>query len=219
MELPSGYGLDVVSFFPKDFFDKDVNEPFVQKVMACLGGKSDWRKGDPNAYEPDYFCGSIPFEITLASDHKNRDNFIQRLTHGYYTTPDAEEDAIRFIEERIQRKAGKHYSVSNMHLCVLCVIDLTNWVSDHYGSVLHAAFDGRRQDFFSSLIKQYISTGVFSRIFIIFPDFHAKWWVYDVVTDVRHYYQIAPEEIKNGTDPFVLNKSLYDKIMQASQIM
>lgn len=94
MDKQPGYGFDVVSFFPRDFFDKDVNEPFVQKVIACLGGKSDWRKGDPNVYEPDYFCGSIPFEITLASDHKSRDNFIQRLTRGHYTTPDAEEDAI-----------------------------------------------------------------------------------------------------------------------------
>lgn len=219
MDQPSSYELDVVSCFPNDFFDKEVNEPFVQKVMACLSGKSDWRKGDPDAFEPDYFCGSIPFEITLASDHKSRDNFVQRLTRGHYTTPDAEEDAIRFIEERIQRKAEKHYSVPNVHLCVLCVIDLTNWVSDHYGSFLHDALDGRRQDFFSSLITQYINTGVFSRIFIVFPDFHAKWWVYDVVTGIRHYYQITDEEIRNGTEPFVLLKSEFDWIMRKGNDM
>ena len=116
---------------------------------------------NPDRFEPDCFFNGTPFEFTIASDSKKRHNFIQQFFWGRYSSEDVEQDVFSYITERICDKASKKYSVDNVHLCILCLLDLS------------------------------IDAGVFSNVFIIFSDPCAKWWVYDVLTDNRSFYEIT----------------------------
>ena len=61
--------FDVLSFLPKNFFNKDVNEKFIKLVMESVLGDGNWQKGKHELKEPDYIFNNIPFEFTLASDN------------------------------------------------------------------------------------------------------------------------------------------------------
>ena len=204
--------FNIVSFFPKDFRNKNVNEPFIQKIMSSVLPTGEWQQGDPGKFEPDYFLNGTPFEFTIASDSKKKNNFIQQLFLGKYSSDDVEQDVFSYITERIHDKSSKKYSVENVHLCILCLLDLSNWVLDYYGSVTHALVDYSRQQFFEKTRSEFIDTKVFSNIFILFPDPCAKWWIYDVRTESRAFYELTDDEIKSGKVPFVMYKEIYDKI-------
>ena len=197
-----------VSFIPGNFFDKSINEPFIKKIMSHVLKQDDWIPGDPNKKEPDYFCNGVPFEFTIASDSKRKNNFIQRYKSGSYKTNDIETDVIDYIGFRINEKSKKNYSVPGVHLCVLCLLELTAWVSDEYGSDFYEVTNEYRKRFFKIIKRYYINNRIFNNVFIIFPDMSAKWWVYDVLTGNRDYYQLSEQEIKNRELPFVLIKSV-----------
>ena len=61
---------DIMYYLPTDFFHKSVNEPFIQKIMSIVLERNNWVSGNPNIFEPDYFCDGIPFEFTIASEKK-----------------------------------------------------------------------------------------------------------------------------------------------------
>ena len=64
----SAPAFEIVSYYPKNFLNKTVNEPFIQMIMASVLPSGEWVCGDPNKFEPDYFFNATPFEFTLASD-------------------------------------------------------------------------------------------------------------------------------------------------------
>ena len=82
------------------------------------------------------------------------------------------------------------------------------WVSDEYGSDFYEVTNEYRKRFFKIIKRYYINNKIFNNVFIIFPDMSAKWWVYDVLTGNRDYYQLSEQEIKNRELPFVLIKSV-----------
>ena len=61
-----------VLFYPENFFDKTVNEDFIQKTMQLALQRDDWRVGNANLFEQDRFLGKNPFEFTIASDEKKK---------------------------------------------------------------------------------------------------------------------------------------------------
>lgn len=195
--------FDVIEFLPHNFFSKEKNEPFIKEIMSVVLKDTVWIPGNPDIFEPDYFCDGIPFEFTLASDSKRKNNFIQRVQRGTYSSEDVEKEAIAYIRERIADKAAKKYSVSNVHLCVLCLLDMFNWVSDEYGSITHTLTDWRRKQFFDEIKSDYIDTGIFNNIFIIFPDVCAKWWVWDLRSNHKASIQLSDSEINSGKYPYV----------------
>ena len=77
---------EIYEFFPKDFFKKEVNEEFIKLVMEQVFPDRNWVKGNPDLFEPDYFCNEIPFEFTIASDKNKKSNFIIRLKNSTYKT-------------------------------------------------------------------------------------------------------------------------------------
>lgn len=214
MDAPS---LNVVEAFPAKFLSKYYNEPFILKVMQEVSGTSNWRQGDPRKFEPDYFCEDIPFEFTIASDQHNKDTFIRRFRAGEYTSENLESDIFRFIHTAVQKKASKQYAVSNVNVCVLCLLDLSSWVFDEYGSQAHYLVDRPRANFFSELKTTYISSGKFANIYIIFPSFDARWWVWDVALDEKGCIQLSERDIVSGEYPFVLLKSSYDKLFRPEE--
>ncbi len=145
--------FEVLTFLPKNFFNKEINEKFIKLVMKSVLGNGIWQKGNPELKEPDYIFNNIPLEFTLASDKcnkNNKNNFINKLRTITYTTNNSEDDLICYIQEQIEEKSKKQYSLSNVHLCVLCLIEQFDWVSDKYGSYTHCFTNHKRELFLST---------------------------------------------------------------------
>ena len=199
-----GVELKTRGYFPRKFFNKEVNEPFVKWVLSkSFLAEKEWISGNADKGEPDYFYDGIPFEFTLACDEAVHDTFIMRLRSGKYSSNDLEKDICEYIQTSINKKANKNYSVGGIHLVVIIPIDMFSWVSDYYGSVTHYIFDYRRKEFFEKLRIKYIQNEVFNNIFIVFPDIALKWWVYDVKTENRAFAFLTNEEIESGNYPYI----------------
>ncbi len=209
--------VEIISFLPDDFFNKRINEPFIRFIMEHILEESEWQPGNPDKGEPDYFCNGIPIEFTLVADTKKTDSFVMRMKQGHFESHDVETEVFNYIAERIADKATKNYSVGNVHLCMLCMLDMFGWVAGEYGSVFHELLDYKRKEFFKYLKEYYIDTGKFSNVFILFPDMCAKWWMFDVKTDVKVSYQLSDDEIKYHKLPFILEKHAYEELMAKSR--
>ena len=207
----------VSAFLPKNFLNKSVNEPFIQKIMRIALGRTNWVPGNADNFEPDYFCDGVPFEFTIASNRKKKGNYIQKFCSGTYTSEDMEQDIFQYIRESIQQKLEKQYSVPNVHLCVLCLMDLTYWVLDEYGSVTHDLLDYTRAAFFAWIKKQCIDTKKFNNIFVIFPDMAAKWWVWDVLTGYKASVQLSTEDLLSKQFPFWMNNDAYEELLKLAE--
>lgn len=197
---------DVVEYLPPNFWNKTKNEPFIQKLMSLIIPETTWEPGNPDKSEPDYYCNGVPFEFTIASDSKKKNNFVQRIQRHTYSTENLGEDFFRYIRERIADKATRKYSGHNVHLCVLCLLDLTDWVLDQYGSVTYEVADWPRRNFFDEIKQTYITTKIFANIFILFPDCQAKWWIWDVGTDHRASVRLDERSLASGEYPYCILK-------------
>lgn len=203
--------FEFLSFLPQNFFNKNVNEKFIKLVMKSIFN-GEWKKGCEEKNEPDFICNGVPFEFTLASDkcnRKNKNNFIRRMKIGQYTSEDVEKDAFFYIEEQIKDKTTKKYSLKNVHLCVLCLLDRFDWISDEYGSYTHFLMDYQRENFFKHIKETYIETKKFSNIFLIFPDMTSYWWVWDVLSDKKVSLFVTPKMIESKNYPYWIEKNLY----------
>lgn len=204
--------VHTVRFLPDDFTNKTKHEPFTQTLMKIVLEKKQWRPGNANKGEPDYFCENTPFEFTLASNEKKKGNYIQKLKRGEYTTNDLEPEVLEYIRKSIEKKIQKKYSVSNVHLCVLCLINMTFWVLDEYGSVLEDSSTTNREELFDWITKNCLDTNKFKNVFIIFPDLCANWWVWDVKTTKKSRVHLSDKDILSQKVPFWLFADVYDKI-------
>lgn len=83
---------------------------------------------------------------------------------------------------------------------------------DEYGSVTHCITDYPRQQFFMQLKTEFIDSKTFGNIYIISPDIFAKWWVWDVLNDVKGYVEVSREAILAQSVPYVLSKTVFDRI-------
>ncbi len=209
LNVPS---YEIYEFFPKDFFKKEVNEEFIKLVMEQVFPNCNWRKGNPDLFEPDYFCDTVPLEFTIASDKDKKSNFIIRLKNSTYKTENVEQDVFEYIEHQIKAKSEKKYFVKNVHLCVLCLLDRFQWVSDTYGAYTHFLTDGPREEFFNKIKQDYIETGKFNNIFIIFPDIMTSWWVWDVFSNNKVQLKYSDSQILSQKYPFFAIKDIYDEI-------
>lgn len=203
---------EIYQYIPRNFFNKNFNETFIKLIMEQCFQAGKWIKGNPNLFEPDYFYNGSPFEFTIASDRNKKSNFIIRLKTANYHTDNVEKDAFGYIEHQIKVKASKKYCVKNVHLCILCLIDRFEWVSDKYGSCTHFITDVQREKFFNKIRNNYIKTNIFKNIFIIFPDITASWWVWDVSSDHKVKLQLLDFQLKSKKYPFVVLKEPFEKV-------
>lgn len=209
--------FEVLSFIPQNFFNKEVNEEFIKLTMKSVLPIGEWVKGVAEKNEPDYIYNKVPFEFTLASDKckkNNKDNFINKLRTITYTSNNTEDDAINYIKNQIEVKANKKYSLENVHLCILSLIEKFDWVSDEYGSYTHDLIDYKRESFFNEIKKNYIDTNIFKNIFIIFPDMTSFWWVWDVASDKKISLRVTPQMMESEKYPYFIEKRLYTQFVE-----
>ncbi len=204
----------LVLFYPENFFDKVVNEDFIQKIMQRALQRDDWRIGNADLLEQDRFCGKTPFEFTIASDNKKKNTFVQKMRFAKYTSKDVENDMFGYITTALKKKAEKEYANSNTHLCVLCIEELTSWVLDEYFASWTFFVHDRRKEYFDTIKADYIESGIFKNIFIIFPDIFATWWVWDVSTDNKVAICLSEDDILSQKIPFVLEEGAFHKIIK-----
>lgn len=209
--------IDIVNFYPDNFFDKHINEEFIQNVMRIALQIDDWREGNANYFEQDRLCGTVPFEFTIASDSRRKNTFVQKMKTGKYVSEDIDKDMFEYISTALDKKAQKEYSKPNTHLSILCIEELTSWVFDEYGVVSTIFVHDRREEFFSKIKMKYIESGIFNNIFIIFPDIFAKWWVWDVKTNKKVSIQLLENDILSEKIPFVMEKSAYNEIISKAR--
>lgn len=202
----------VIRYLPPDFTNKYIYEPFLREILGVVLENQNWRQGDPNRGEPDYFCKGIPIEFTLASDDKAKGNFIQRLKRGVYQTSDLERDACEYIQRSIEKKLMKTYSVNNVHLAVLCLMDLTLWVMDKYGSVYQDSLIMQKEELFLWIKETCIDVKMFSNVFLVFPDIWANWWVWDMRTGKRSRIGFSLKDMLRGQIPFWMREDMYAKL-------
>lgn len=209
--------FEVFSFLPDNFFNKEVNEEFILLVMKSILGVDKWEKGNPNKNEPDYLFNGYPFEFTLASDkckNKKKDNFINKLRTVSYTSENVEDDIIYYIEQQIADKAKKQYSIPNINLCVLCLVERFDWISDEYGSCTHFLIDYKREQFFMNIKAKYIDTKIFNDIFLIFPDMSATWWIWSISSNKKVSLQVTPQMIESEKYPYFIEKRLCQQLVK-----
>lgn len=204
-------GMDFYLYTPENFYNKNCNEKFIQYIMSRTLLKNDWRNGDPNKFEPDYFCDGVPYEFTLASAGENGGTYVRKIKNATYASNDVEKDAMNYIWKSVEKKARKNYAVEHINLCVLCLLNLYGWMSDEYGSVLVTADDLRREKFLDNLKTQYIKSKRFDNIFIIILGLAAEWWVFDVQKGAKSYVQLSDKEIFEGKMPYTTIKTDYNK--------
>lgn len=200
---------DLVIVTPKNFYNKKYNEEFIKIIMNSTLKNHYWKAGDPNKREPDYFCDDIPFEFTLASYNKSESHpydFIKEYRLGLYSSKDVEKDAFEIIECSIEKKSTKSYSTQNNHLCVLCMLDISGRALEK-DSLFLKLLNSRRKEFFLKIKETYIDTGIFNNIFIIFPDSMTNWWVWDILKDHKSKTFLYPEQLINGSYPFVCSRN------------
>ena len=215
-KVPSPLTYEIISYFPANFFSKKVNEPFIKNIMNVALKLPDgtWREGNSDIFEPDYFYNNIPLEFTIASDK----HFIERLRFGSFSTENKEQSAIKQITTSIEKKTEKKYSVTPVYLCVLCLLDMTSWVLDEYGSCTYFLLDGTRENFFKEIKTKYVDTGIFKDIFLIFPDMTSSWWVWSIDEDQRTEILLTVDNIKNKDVPYVIEKSAYNKMIEENNL-
>ena len=109
--------------------------------------------------------------LVAYKERYDKDNFIKKMKDGEYTSENVEKDAFCYIEEQIKDKTTKEYSLENVHLCILCLLDRFNWVSDEYGSWTHFITDYQRELFFKYIKESYIDSKSFNNIFLILIKF------------------------------------------------
>lgn len=202
---------EYVSHFPDDFFNKDVNEVFIKELVGRALNIQKWVKGNPNRFEPDYYGDNIPFEFTIASDSKRKNNYIQKMINHTYVSDDIENDIINYVIERIEDKSKKNYCVNNVHLCVLCLMDIFVWLADEYGSELSFIYENRKNKLFRKIKAEFIDKKTFGNVFIILPDVFSRWWIFDVMTGNKSFVYIPYEAMKTGKYPFYLEKNTYER--------
>lgn len=204
-------GIGFYSYTPKNFYNKNCNEEFMQYIMSRTLLKDGWKRGDPNKFEPDYFCDGVPFEFTMASTGEKGDTYVRKIKNAEYASDDVEKDAMNYIWKSVEKKARKNYAVEHINLCVLYLLNLYGWMSDEYGSVLVTADDLRREKFLDNLKTQYIKSKRFDNIFILIPGLAAEWWVFDVKKGTKSYVQLKEREMVEGKMPYTTIKSDYSE--------
>ena len=209
--------VDLICFLPDDFLNKKINEPFVKSVLCDVLDIDDWKAGDPNKYEPDYFCGNIPVEITIASNTKKRDNFIQSFKRAAYSTVDSDADIFCYIKESIEKKLRKQYSVPNVHLCVLVLIAKPSWLFSGISPETEDLMISPMESSVSWIREKCIDSNKFGDVYLIFPDMNARWWLFSIKNSCTGCKILSDKEILDGGFPFWMTKENYCKMIRPNK--
>lgn len=202
----------VFSYFPENFVDKTVNEPFIAFIMSKYLGidLNKWKQGDPNQFIPDYIVDTHYYEFTLASD-RTKNNLIRKLQTVTYSSSNIIKDAWKCIQESLDSKMKKNYLVNDVSVCILCLLDFNEDKITTNGTMSSELFRLFHEEIYNSLQVDYLDKGKFQNIYVIFPFSNETWWVMDIEKRDVSPVQLSEVEIKTGKYPFFSKNMEYYK--------
>lgn len=200
----------IFSYFPENFAHKSVSEPFIAYIMSrYLGiGIEMWKQGDPDKFEPDYLVDKNGFEFTIASD-RGKNNLIRKLQTVTYSSDNVTKDVWDCIQESLESKMKKNYSVPNVSVCILCLIHFNENFMQSDGSMSVDLFRLFHDQIFNVLKQEYVDKGKLDNLFILFPFSNETWWVMDVNERSVNSVCLSEAEIKSGQYPFFSKNMAY----------
>lgn len=171
-------------YFPRDFFgnrtkkDKNVTpcEALMEKIIS-FHLASEVERGDANKKEPDFKIGEEWVEIRY-SEQKAQYHMIKDGSYQSNRTPQLFMDEVRHA---IEDKAKKVYSVKNVSVGILSLTDAYLFSFGESDNRFLDCILKQRDDFFESLIADYIDSGVFKNIYIVTIGYNRKFIVFDLM--------------------------------------
>lgn len=170
-----------------------------------------WKQGDPNQFIPDYIVDNHYYEFTLASN-RGKNNLIRKLQKVTYGSTNIIRDSWQCIQESLDSKMKKNYSVNDVSVCILCLLDFNEDKVTDDGSMSAELFNLLHESIYDSLQSDYVDKGKFKNIYVIFPFSNETWWVMDVVNKNISPIQLSESEIKTGNYPFFSKNTDYYKL-------
>ena len=189
---------NTIIYLPKNFYNKKVNELIIKNFMSFVLDDGKWSEGDPKKFEPDYFFNKKPYEFTLVSDKNKSDTFIFKFKTGRFTSEDLLMNNFDYINDRLEEKSKKQYSVRNVNICLLTIIQGLDFFLDGYGSVSSIILSSPIDNLIENIYLKYIKTNQFANIYLIFPLLTSQWEIYD----------FKKRMIVEKTQPFVFSKTM-----------
>lgn len=175
-----------ILYFPPDFFgnktkkDKSVTpcEALMRELISHHQGinVADVKRGDESKKEPDFKIGGEWVEIRYSEEKAQR----HMKQEGSYQSNRTLQLFIEEVQHAIEAKAKKTYSVDNVAVGILSLIDTTLFSCENKGNKLHDCIIKQRDDFFEHLVQEYITTGIFKNIYIVTIGYDRVFVVFDI---------------------------------------
>jgi len=164
-----GYKIKYRLFLPPDFLKKEVNERVVFEMLKAAKGFRGARRGIPP--EPDFVVDGQGIEVTFASGRDHKKDFIRDFCDGLFDPSADQSESIAYINNALERKAGKFYSTPKTSLAILCMLEIFDWVYPE---------SRERDQLFAHIQDEYIRPGIFENVYLLVPSLRQEWFAYDI---------------------------------------
>ena len=182
---------------PPHFFDsakkqndfESVSERIAKLFLSSIVGINNIRRGDAEAFEPDYVAGDRGYEVTFAI----KDSLIPQLKGARpLDTADRniEKEIVEDIINAVERKAGKYYCCPTS-VVIISLETIISWYSDFKHNETNPCerlldhfycmkYLKTRNHLFDELFNEYVASGKFKNIYIIQPTHDNGFALYDI---------------------------------------
>ena len=200
--------IDFDCFFPVDFFNKKVNEPFnIYLIKSCLGKSDNFDVcfGDPNKKEPDLLIDGHAYELTLASDKNKSTSYIKQIKDHTLSADNIEDLSIECIKDACYKKSEKNYVTSDNSLSIILTIPVYVWTMKTYAHLSDLLPQTKLPLLLHDLKTQYIDGGCFKEILLHMPGFAYDWISYSCLEEkqIKHT-TLTNNEIAERQLPYVI---------------
>jgi len=199
--------VDFNYFFPKDFFKKEINEPFhLYLLKNCIEAFRDdkvvW--GNANLKEPDLIIDNKPFELTLASTEEETSTYIRDIKNHTLKTDNIEDLSIKCIIEACNKKSSKGYSTADNTVSILLTIPVFVWCMPLYSNIPDLLPPTKFPELLHDVKNNYIDCGKFKDVFIHMPGFAYDWFSFSCNEGkLIHRHSLNDDEIHSNKLPYV----------------
>ena len=183
---------------PPHFFDsaneknnfESVSERIAKQILTTILGIENIRRGDAEAFEPDYVSGDVGYEVTFAIENSLIPQ-LKGVRPLNTSNRNIEHELIKDITNAVDRKAAKKYSCPTS-VVVISIETLITWYTSFKSeendfetrilkSIYEKGYLKNRNEFFKHLADEYIEKGIFKDIYILQPTHTGEFALYDIL--------------------------------------
>ena len=183
---------------PPHFFDsanesnnyESVSERISKQILTTILGGENIRRGDAEAFEPDYVSGDSGYEVTFAIENSLIPQ-LKGVRPLSFSNRNIEHELIKDITNAVNRKAAKKYSCPTS-VVVISIETLITWYTSFKSEennfearilklIYEKGYLRNRNEFFKYLADEYIEKGMFKDIYILQPTHNGEFALYDIL--------------------------------------